>query len=113
MGGYELRQRPAVDVLHGDERETINLADFVHGADVRVIQMRGGARFVEQAAAILRRRSRSRSAKQLERDRPMQPFVARAIHDAHGARAQSRLDAVMSQGLPDHRPPRRRYFTGP
>jgi hypothetical protein len=105
--GHELRQRPAVDVLHGDEGETVHFADFVHGANVRVTQVRGGARLVEQADAIVRRRSLPPAAQQLERHRPMQPLVTRAVDDAHAAGAQARFDTVVSERLPDHFRPRR------
>ena len=51
--------RPAIDVLqghaveklHGDERSAIVLADFVDGADVRMVQGGGGARFARKRSS--------------------------------------------------------------
>jgi hypothetical protein len=34
-------QGHSIEVLHGDERTTVVLADFVDGADIGVVQARG------------------------------------------------------------------------
>src|SRR5439155_6601335 len=60
------------------------LAHVVHGADVRMVERRRGARFVNQALAVERRRRRVRGlAHEFDRDRPVQPLVARAINFPH------------------------------
>ena len=58
----QLAQRPAVDVLHHDEGVPVDFADFVNGADVRMIQRGGGARFFEQLRPGHLRRPRSVTA---------------------------------------------------
>ena len=46
------RQRLAVDVLHGDERLAVLLADVEDADDVLVLEHAGGVRFLHEAARI-------------------------------------------------------------
>jgi hypothetical protein len=48
--GRRLAQRRPLDVLGGDEAAAVLLADLVDGEDVRVVQGRGGARLLLEAA---------------------------------------------------------------
>ena len=47
-------QRRAVQILHGDERFAAMVVNFVDGADVGMIQCRGGFRFALETAKRLR-----------------------------------------------------------
>jgi hypothetical protein len=68
-------------------------ADVVQRADVRMIQRRDRARFTVEAVAQLRI-GRERRWQNFDRDRAIEPRVARPIHFAHPARANERDDFV-------------------
>ena len=78
-------QREAVEPLHDEIRAfTLERSDVVHGDDVRMIQLRGGARFAPEAAQ--RRLMAERAAEQhLDRHRSIEPQVARLVDRAHPA----------------------------
>ena len=42
------RQRLTHQVLHGDEIRTLNMTKIEYGTDIRVVQLRGQPRFVEE-----------------------------------------------------------------
>ena len=97
--GNELEERTAVDELHDDERVPANFADLVNRADVRMIERRSGPRLFQQLHGG---KFPGRILQTLDRDGAMQPRIVRAVHDAHGARSESRLDAVVAEQLADH-----------
>src|SRR5689334_13324284 len=78
-------ERLAVDVLHDE----VVGSDIVKRADTRMIQRRNGARLTLKALAELRRRN-------LDRDSPPEPGVARFPDLAHAARTDGRQDLVRS-----------------
>jgi hypothetical protein len=52
--GHPLAKRFALQQLHGDKRLALVLGNFVDGADVRVVERAGGARFALEAFQGLR-----------------------------------------------------------
>ena len=67
-------ERHAIDELHRDERRAVVLVDLVDGDDVRVVERRGGARFLDEAARPSG--SAGRLGRQdLDRDRAAEPRV--------------------------------------
>ena len=52
--GDPFAQRFAFDELRHEESRAVVIADFVNGEDVRMIERRGGARFVQEAVHPLR-----------------------------------------------------------
>ena len=89
-----LRQRRALEQLHGDEQVALVFADFVDLADVRMVDAGRRARLAPEALArrlVLRQRRH-----RLQRDRAMELLVARGIDDAHPALAELALDRVVA-----------------
>jgi hypothetical protein len=86
-------QRLALEQLHGDEQRARILADLVDLADVRMVDARRRPRLAPEALArgLVARRRRHR----LQRNRALEPFVARRIDDAHPAFAELVRDDVM------------------
>ena len=77
------------------------LSDVVDGADVRMIQGRGGA------GLALKPFDRTRISRQLlgeefQRNDAPQPRVFGPVDDAHAALAQLLQDAIVRDGLADH-----------
>ena len=68
-------------------------ADVVQGADVRMRQLRDRARFAVEAFTELRV-SPQGLGEDLDRDRAIQPRVARFLDLAHPARAEQRENLV-------------------
>ena len=97
------RQRPsrdqrieprAVHQLHRDERRPVVLVDVVDGDDVRVVEGRGGARFLDEPAVAIgigRRFGRQH----LDRDRAPEPGVVGGVNNAHAAAADLGVDAIV------------------
>jgi hypothetical protein len=95
------RERAPLEQLHRDERPPLVLVHLIDGADVRVVQRRGGARFAQEAlhrlrlvGAILRQ--------ELERHLARELHVFGEIDHAHAARAERVEDAIVRDGLADH-----------
>ena len=91
-------KRLSFNELHRDVRLAIGFADFVNGADVRMVQRGDRARLAHES----RPRARVIEAvrrKELDRDVAMQVLVLGAIDLAHPASAQSVDDAVVSEPL--------------
>ena len=82
-----LAQRLSLEQLHREIVSIALLADVVDGADVRVIERRGGARLAQKALD-----SGGVSAdglrQQLESNPAPQPRVFGPVHDPHAARAK-------------------------
>ena len=79
-----------------------SFADLVHGADVRMREVRRRARFVEQPGALVWRGSSALGANELDRHRSVEPLVVRQVHDAHAAGPEAGLDPVLAQRFADH-----------
>ena len=77
------RERLSLDVLHDQEGRFLLAADVVQRADVRVVQRGDEARLAFEAGPAIDRRERS--AENLQRDRAVDPRVARLIDLPHPA----------------------------
>ena len=99
-------QREAVEKLHGDEGLAVVLADVVDRADVRMVQ--GGRRL----GFALKTGERLRVAgnffrEEFQGDETMQAGVFGFVNHAHAAAAEFFHDAVVRNGLVNHRELRR------
>jgi len=95
-------QRFAVIAGHREEDFAFRcFIDFVDGADVGVIQRRGGAGFVKEATLGFVVPNRLRR-QELQRHRPAQLQILGPVHHAHAATAEFVLDPVMGYGAADH-----------
>src|SRR5712691_5444416 len=96
-----LPQRLPLDVLHSDIDLAGVLADFVNGADMRMIERGGGARLLLEAlenALVLG----SLVGKKFQRHRAAESGVLGAVYHAHAAAAQLIEDAKMRKSLCQH-----------
>jgi hypothetical protein len=87
----------AVDEFHC--QEPVLLVDLEDGADVGMVQRRGGLRLAQKALAVLQGMGR----KKLQRDCTPQLRVFSLVDDTHPALAELLEDAVVRDGLADHR----------
>ena len=97
--GQQLAQRLAFDQLHADVGLIAGLAQLVDGDDGGMVQRRGGAGFLFEAAqpiGIVREIGRQ----QLECDVALQRQVAGPVDLAHAARAQERSDFIVPEPCP-------------
>ena len=101
MRGEPVRQLDTRHELHHDERVAVELADVVDGADVGMAQFRDGPRFTQKAIPC-RRCPRRILPEHLDSDLAPKPRVARAIDDAHAARAERFHDFVMTESACSH-----------
>ena len=92
--GDHIAQRLAIDELHDDERVVAMLGHLVHGADVRMVERAGCARFIQQAPAAVELGARM---KQLYGDGALQPGVEGAMDDAHTTRTEVVFQFVLSK----------------
>src|SRR5208282_6362628 len=87
--------------LHGDEVASAVLANFVDGADIRVVQSGSRARFalktVEREGIFFRL-----GRQEFEGDMPAQVHVLRFVDNTHPSATQLREDTVVRDGLADH-----------
>jgi hypothetical protein len=92
-------QSLAFQIFHHQEEAPLVLANFVNGADVGVIQSRGGAGLTPEA---LERLGIVRQAvwQKLESDKTTELDVLSLIDDAHPAAADFFQDAVMRDRFP-------------
>ena len=101
-------------VLHHDEIVAVGRLDFVNRDDVRVIERRGGVRFLDKpATAILVADAVRRQ--HLDRDLAVEPRIAGAIHLAHPTGADEREDLVRPEcraRLEGHASGIRRHYRG-
>ena len=96
-----LAQRAAFDVLHGDVRAAVNLVDVVDGSDVRVVDRRRHACFLDEPLAprfILR----ERGVNQLEGRSALQLQVFGEENLSHSALSQKFEDTVVTDSGPWH-----------
>ena len=101
-----LRQRLALEELHGDEQLAALLADLVDLADVWMIHARGRARFTPEALA--RRLVAGQRRHRLQGDRALETLVARRVHDAHSALPQLAHHRIAADAIGQAFPRRRR-----
>jgi hypothetical protein len=91
------RQQPlevdALDVAHHEVEVAVLLAGGVDRHHVRVVDRRGHPRLALEPLAEAGV-ARAVRGDQLDRDRPPQRQLRRAVHDAHAAAAGDRLDAT-------------------
>ena len=91
-----VEQRPQVaplDVPHRQVELSLPLARLVDRDHARVIERRGEPRLLEKTGSemlVLRELGRD----QLQRDRPLQRQIPRAVHDAHPAASHQRLHSI-------------------
>ena len=84
-----LLQRGTLVVRHGDEQPALGVrVRVVDGADVRMIECRGGLRLLDEAFARLGVRGQLGWQK-LQSDRALETGVFCAIHDTHAATTQA------------------------
>ena len=92
-----IAERSALEILHRHVRLAVVLADFVHDADVRMIEGRGGFGLLDESLhpiCILSELAR----KNFDRYFAAEPGVARAIDFTHPSGAERGQNLVM----PDH-----------
>jgi hypothetical protein len=99
--GDAVFQRYAVEKFHGNERLLAVLADFIDGANVRMIEGRGSASLAAETLHRLRI-ARHFVGKEFEGDEAAEVGVFRLVDDAHAATAQLLDNSVMRDGLADH-----------
>jgi hypothetical protein len=90
------RQRLALEVLEDDVVLVAVAADVVNRADVRIVERCDGARFLLEALPRLGIGG-ERAGQYLDRDGPIEPRIARAIHLAHAPFAKGRDDFVRTE----------------
>src|SRR5277367_6061615 len=96
-----LAKRLPFEQLHGDEALALMFADFVDGANVRMVQRRGGARLTQKTLERLRVGGNFGREK-LQRDVAAQSGVLGAIHHTHAASAKLLAEAIVRNGLARH-----------
>ncbi len=90
-------QRDSIEELHGDEGLLVLLADFVDGADVRMVE-------AEAERASRRKRSSAWGSpgeilgKKLQGDKATEAQFFGLVNDAHAATAKLSHDAIMGDG---------------
>ena len=99
--GDHVLQGHAIEILHGDKRLAVLLANVVNGADVGMVQRRSRLRLALKAAERLGILGHF-IGQELEGDKAMQPGVFGFVNHTHPAAAQLVDNAVMRNGLPDH-----------
>ena len=92
----QLAQRPAFDVLHGDEWQAAVIANLVDGADVTMVQRRGGARLAQERFAGIRRAP----SEHFDRHRALQDGIDGAIDDRDSLMAPPYRKMEQGQKLP-------------
>jgi hypothetical protein len=100
--GDALLERLALQSFHAQEGLALMVADVVDGADVRMVERRGGARLALEALPGVRL-VESISGQELERNEPTEPRVLGFVDLAHASGANLRDDLVVQDGLADHR----------
>jgi hypothetical protein len=101
-GGESVLQRRALQILHGDERSSVLLADVVDRTDVWMVERRCGPGFALKAAQGLGI-ARQIVGDELERHGTVKPRVFGFVHHAHPAAAELLDDAVVRERLTDQR----------
>ena len=93
--GQPRGQRLPVDIFHGDEGSARILADFVDGADGRMIERRRASRFPQQA--LLQSHVVGIGMEHFDGERTLERGVVGAEDGAHTAGAEKRVYPVAAQ----------------
>ena len=94
----QLRERLAVDQLHGVVMDAPIRADGVDRHDIGMVQLGGGLRFVLESLQVLGI-ERGGERQDLDGDAPPQRKLQRLVDDAHPAPADFAHQAKIAQGL--------------
>src|ERR1035437_978669 len=94
-------QRHSIEELHGDERATVLLVNVVDGADVGMVQRRGGASFAPQALQRMPVVSQI-VGKKLEGDETAETCVLGLTPPPPPAAPELLDDAVVRDGCASH-----------
>ncbi len=94
--GHPFAEVLTLQELRDDVRRAVVLAEVVDRENARVIQGRGGARLLLEAAQPVRIIGEG-PRQDLHRDVPLQPNVAGPVDLSHAARADRRDDLVRSE----------------
>jgi hypothetical protein len=85
-------QRHAIDEFHHNEIAVVDGIDIVDRDDVRVVQGRGGSRFLGEAPLALG--TLRAGVQDLDRDLPTQTVVVGFVDDAHAAASDFASDQI-------------------
>ncbi len=99
-GSHPILEGGSLEEFHREEETALGFVDVVDGADVRMIECRGGACLALEALQRLAVSSQI-VRKKFERDGTAEPGVFRLVHHAHAAAANLFDDAVMGDGFTD------------
>ena len=97
----QMLERVAFEILHGDEQPPLMLGDLIDGANVGVIQSRGGAGFATKTLEGLRILGNVIGQK-FEGDEAAEFCVFGLVNNAHATTAELLNNAVVRDGLADH-----------
>ena len=87
---------------HGDEqRAVLGLADLVDGADVGVVDLRGGPRLAQEPPLLLLGGA-ALAGEELQGHQAVELQVAGLVDHAHAAAAEALQDLVVRDGAADH-----------
>ncbi len=92
----EVTHGHALEALHDDEGLPLVLAEFVNGADVRVLKRGGEAGLSAESAQPLTR-GRRLGMEDLDRDLAPEPGVLGAMHLAHAADPEQAEKAIVRE----------------
>jgi len=99
--GYPFFQTLTLDVGHDDISGAFSLADFMHSADIGMVQRRCCLRFLDKAGLGLCVSGQLRGQK-LECYGPLELRILRLIDNAHPPFPDLLEDFVVGDELPDH-----------
>ena len=94
-------QSHAIQKFHGDEGLAVFLTDVVDGADIGVIQRRGGLSLALKTSQSLRIAGDIVRQK-FQRYEPVETSVFGLIYNAHASAPELLDDAIVRDGLADH-----------
>jgi hypothetical protein len=102
LAGDAVLEGLALQQFHGDERPAFEFADVVYGANIRMIQRGGGARFAPESFDGLRV-LRNVVREKFQRDVAAQARVLGFVDHAHSAAAEFIQDSVVGDIAAKHR----------
>ena len=94
-------QGHAIQKFHRDEGLTFIVADLVNGADVWMVQSRGGAGFAAKTLQRLRVLGKI-VGKKFQRDKSPELGIFGLVNDTHASAAKFLDNAVVRNGFVDH-----------
>ncbi|OKH73629.1 hypothetical protein EB72_18155 [Mycobacterium sp. SWH-M1] len=99
MGAQHLFEARALDEAHVDEQHTVDLAEIVHGDDVRFLQPRRHPGLAAESFLKTRVGGHLRT-QQLDRHHALTRRVIGAVHLAHAPDADHRAQLIGSEPRP-------------